>query len=88
MEQAILLDTNVLSELMRPQPDVQVLAWFEKRGDSSRLIPSLLTLRFPIGGQSRINAHAKNKKISPPNCREARRMLGEDISGAGDGGLH
>ena len=28
MEQAILLDTNVLSELMRPQPDVQVLAWF------------------------------------------------------------
>ncbi len=31
----------------------------QKRGDSSRLIPSLLTLRFPIGGQSRINAHAK-----------------------------
>jgi len=28
MEQSILLDTNVLSELMRPQPDAQVLAWF------------------------------------------------------------
>jgi predicted nucleic acid-binding protein len=28
MEQAILLDTNVLSELMRPQPDVRVLSWF------------------------------------------------------------
>lgn len=29
MEQAILLDTNVLSELMRPQPDAQVLSWFD-----------------------------------------------------------
>jgi hypothetical protein len=28
MEQSILLDTNVLSELMRPQPDAQALAWF------------------------------------------------------------
>jgi len=27
MEQSILLDTNVLSELMRPKPDVVVLAW-------------------------------------------------------------
>ena len=26
MEQAILLDTNVLSELMRPQPDAQIAA--------------------------------------------------------------
>ena len=26
----ILLDTNVISELMRPMPDRQVVAWFEK----------------------------------------------------------
>lgn len=26
--EAILLDTNVLSELMRPQPDQQVMEWF------------------------------------------------------------
>ena len=26
----VLLDTNVLSELMRPRPDASVLAWFER----------------------------------------------------------
>jgi len=28
MNSAFLFDTNVLSELMRSQPDVQVLKWF------------------------------------------------------------
>lgn len=28
--QAILLDTNVLSELMRPRPNDAVMAWFER----------------------------------------------------------
>jgi len=28
----ILLDTNVLSELMRPVPDPRVLAWFSRQG--------------------------------------------------------
>ena len=28
----ILLDTNVLSELMRSTPDVKVLAWFQQQG--------------------------------------------------------
>jgi len=32
MSQGILLDTNVLSELMRGAPDVSVLAWFDKQG--------------------------------------------------------
>ncbi len=34
MEQAILLDINVLSELMRPQPDVQVLSWFDLHNEA------------------------------------------------------
>lgn len=28
---SVLLDTNVLSELIRPQPDAAVLAWFEQQ---------------------------------------------------------
>jgi toxin FitB len=30
----ILLDTNVISELMRPYPDQMVLAWFDAHSDS------------------------------------------------------
>ncbi|MBV5288595.1 hypothetical protein [Pelodictyon phaeoclathratiforme] len=29
MSQAFLIDTNVLSELMRTQPDQQVIRWFD-----------------------------------------------------------
>lgn len=32
--QGVLLDTNVLSELMRPQPSSTVLAWFSQQKDT------------------------------------------------------
>lgn len=32
--QGVLLDTNVLSELMRPQPSSMVLAWFSQQKDT------------------------------------------------------
>jgi len=38
-----LLDTNVLSELVRPQPDATVLVWFEEVPDDSLYI-SVLTI--------------------------------------------
>ena len=31
MMSGVLLDTNVLSELMRARPDAAVLAWFEQQ---------------------------------------------------------
>lgn len=34
MSQGYLIDTNVLSELMRDKPDTQVLAWFSKQTPS------------------------------------------------------
>ena len=34
MSQGYLIDTNVLSELMREKPDTQVLAWFSKQTPS------------------------------------------------------
>ena len=38
-----LLDTNVVSETIRPRPDKRVLAWFEKTPDEALFI-SVLTL--------------------------------------------
>ena len=38
-----LLDTNVISELIRPRPDHKVIAWFEKT-DENLLYLSVLTL--------------------------------------------
>jgi toxin FitB len=39
----ILLDTNVLSELMRPRPDAQVLAWFAAQSPQTRFVVSAIT---------------------------------------------
>jgi len=42
----ILLDTNVLSEFMRPQPSAQVVAWLDKQvpdeiGRTLSVVPKL-----------------------------------------------
>jgi toxin FitB len=39
----ILLDTNVLSELMRPRPEPGVLGWFAAQGAQSRFVVSAIT---------------------------------------------
>jgi toxin FitB len=39
----ILLDTNVLSELMRPRPEPKVLGWFATRGPQTRFLISAIT---------------------------------------------
>jgi len=39
----VLLDTNVLSELMRPRPDPAVLAWFAARGTKTRFLVCTIT---------------------------------------------
>lgn len=49
MEQAILLDTNVLSELMRPQPDVQVLAWFGENTNAGFYISAVTEAEILLG---------------------------------------
>jgi predicted nucleic acid-binding protein len=33
MMSGMVLDTNLLSELMRPRPDAQVVAWFADRSE-------------------------------------------------------
>ena len=39
----ILLDTNVLSELMRPRPEPRVLDWFAAQGAQTRFVISAIT---------------------------------------------
>ncbi len=49
MEQSILLDTNVLSELMRPQPDEQVLTWFNLNPHARYYISAVTQAEILLG---------------------------------------
>ena len=49
MEQEILLDTNVLSELMRPQPDVHVLSWFGLNTEAGYYISAVTQAEILLG---------------------------------------
>jgi predicted nucleic acid-binding protein len=47
----IILDTNVLSAMMRPRPDVHVVAWLDKQARSSVWITSVTVLEIQFGLQ-------------------------------------
>lgn len=45
----ILLDTNVLSELMRPQPATEVLGWFKRRGQITFYVSAITRAEILLG---------------------------------------
>lgn len=45
----MILDTNVLSELMRPSPDARVLAWFARRAETGFLITAITRAEIMLG---------------------------------------
>ena len=45
----ILLDTNVLSELMRRKPPIEVLDWFERQHDASVFICAITRAEILLG---------------------------------------
>jgi predicted nucleic acid-binding protein len=47
--QSILLDTNVLSELMRPQPSTLVLSWFAQQGDTEFYTSAITEAELLLG---------------------------------------
>ena len=47
--QGVLLDTNVLSELMRPQPSSVVLAWFSQQKDTEFYISAITQAELLLG---------------------------------------
>lgn len=59
---AYLLDTCVLSELVRPRPDAGVIAWLEDAGED-RLFLSVLTLGELEKGVARLSPSARRTRI-------------------------
>lgn len=49
MMQGVLLDTNVLSELMRPQPSAVVLAWFAQQGEAEFYTSAITQAEMLLG---------------------------------------
>lgn len=60
----ILLDTNVLSELMRPRPDPGVLGWFAAQGGQTRFLISAITQAEILLGISLLPAGKKRTALS------------------------
>jgi len=57
-----LLDTNVLSELVRPRPEARVLEWFREVPDEA-LHVSVLTLGEIRSGIERLGSGARREKL-------------------------
>jgi len=55
-----LLDTNVISESMRPRPSATVLRWFEAR-DPAGLFLSVITLGELVAGIRRLESTARRR---------------------------
>ena len=45
----ILLDTNVISELMRPTPDEAVIVWLDEQFSNQLFIPSIVKAEIEMG---------------------------------------
>ena len=59
---AYLLDTNVISEPMRPRPSVAVLRWFEAR-DPGSLFLSAITFGELVAGIRRLASSARRRAL-------------------------
>lgn len=60
----ILLDTNVLSELMRPRPEPLVLAWFSAQGLQTRFVISAITQAEILLGIALLPAGKKRSALA------------------------
>lgn len=73
---SVLLDTNVLSELMRPVPAVEVLAWFKRHQDTSFQI-SAFTCAEILLGIARLPGGKRRDRLAA----SAGLMFSEDFAG-------
>ncbi|HEX7971109.1 MAG TPA: type II toxin-antitoxin system VapC family toxin [Thiobacillus sp.] len=72
----ILLDTNVLSELMRPKPTSEVLSWFEQRPDAAFFISAITCAEILLG-----IALLPTGKRRDGLANSAEKMFSEDFAG-------
>ena len=73
----ILLDTNVLSELMRPQPEPRVLDWFSGQGAQTRFVVSAITQAEILLGIALLPAGKKRTVLA----EVARTMFEQEFHG-------
>lgn len=72
----ILLDTNVLSEFMRPQPSVQVVAWLDGQPPAEVWVNAISLAEIELG-LSLMPAGKRQAALS----QAARAMFEEDFAG-------
>jgi predicted nucleic acid-binding protein len=72
----ILLDTNVLSELMRPQPAVEVLDWFARQQDVSFFVSAVTRAEILLGIALLPDGKRRDKLAAA-----AEQMFDEDFAG-------
>ena len=72
----ILLDTNVLSELMRPAPDTAVLKWVDARPAADVWVSSITVAEIRLGVGLLPEGRRKERLLAL-----AERMFDEDFSG-------
>ncbi|MEN8178759.1 MAG: type II toxin-antitoxin system VapC family toxin [Pseudomonadota bacterium] len=59
----ILLDTNVLSELMKPAPELAVIQWLDAQLDSQVFLPAITKAEIELGIALLPNGKRKNRFI-------------------------
>lgn len=72
----ILLDTNVLSELMRPKPATEVLDWFERQQGTSFFVSAITRAEILLG-----IALLPDGKRRDGLAEAAEQMFDEDFAG-------
>jgi predicted nucleic acid-binding protein len=72
----ILLDTNVLSELMRPKPSVEVQNWFGQQQNASYFVSAITRAEILLG-----IALLPSGKRRDSLASAAEQMFSEDFSG-------
>ena len=73
----ILLDTNVLSELMRPRPEPRVLDWFAAQGAQTRFAISAITQAEILLGIALLPAGKKRTALT----QVAQAMFEQEFQG-------
>lgn len=71
-----LLDTNVISELMRPEPDSNVYLWVESQSIYSLFITAITQAEILYGLMLLPNGRRKNRLV-----KTSESMFSEDFSG-------
>ncbi len=73
----IILDTNVLSELMRPAPSERVLVWLSNQRSSEEVFLTTITVAEILYGVELLPAGKRRDKLE----YEAQAVISEDFAG-------